>query len=168
MPAFVPPEPLCGEHELSAFSCGEKILDQWLRQRAGHNESSGASRTYVVCEGKTVLAYYSLSAGSIAHKFAPGGIRRNMPEPIPVMVQGRLAVDRRYAGKRIGIALVHDALLRTLRIAEEVGIRALLVHAINERAAKFYVRLGFIQSPFDPLVLFLGLKELQPYNNIPT
>ena len=168
MPALAPPEPLRDEHELSAFSCGEKILDQWLRQRAGKNESSGASRTYVVCEGKTVLAYYSLAVGSIEHKFAPGGIRRNMPEPIPVMVLGRLAVDTRYAGKHLGAALVHDALLRTLRIAEEVGVRALLVHALNERAAKFYIRLGFIPSPFDPLVLFLGLKELLNYNNIPT
>ena len=107
-----------------------------------------------------MCAYYSLAVGSIERKFAPGGIRRNMPEPIPVMVLGRLAVDRRYAGKNIGAALVRDALLRTHRIAGEAGVRALLVHAIHESAARFYIRLGFIQSPFDPLVLFLGLQGL--------
>lgn len=136
------------------------MLDQWLRKRALQNENSGASRTYVVCEDKTVLAYYALSVGSIEHKFAPGSIRRNMPEAIPVMVLGRLAVDTRYAGKNIGAALVHDAILRTLRVAGEVGVRALLVHALHESAAEFYKKLGFIHSPFDPLVLFLGLKGL--------
>jgi len=84
-----------------------------------------------------------------------------MPEPIPVMVLGRLAVDTRHKGKNIGSALVRDALSRTLRVAEEVGLRALLVHALNERAADFYKRLGFVPSPFDPLMLFLGLKELR-------
>lgn len=160
MPALTPPEPLCDKHDLSAFSCGEEILDQWLRQRASQNESSGASRTYVVCEGKTVCAFYSLSAGSIEHKFVPGNIRRNMPEPIPAMVLGRLAVDTRYMGRNIGTSLVQDALLRTLRVAGEIGVRALLVHALHEHAAGFYLRLGFMQSPFDPLVLFLGVKGL--------
>ena len=137
------------------------MLDQWLRQRAGRNEGSGASRTYVVCEGNTVVAYYSLAAGGIEHNFAPGRIRRNMPKPIPVMVLGRLAVDARHSGKGLGTALVRDALLRTLRVAGEAGIRALLVHALHERAAGFYTRLGFVRSPFDPLMLFMGLKELE-------
>jgi len=162
MPALITsPEPLSDKHDLSDFSCGETILDQWLRQRADKNESSGASRTYVVCEGNIVIAYYSLAVGSIEHRFAPGKIRRNMPEPIPVMVLGRLAVDTRHRGKSIGPALVRDALSRTLRVAEEVGIRALLVHALHERAAGFYKKLGFAHSPFDPLMLFLGLKELR-------
>lgn len=155
------PEPLTDRHDLSAFSCGEAILDQWLRQKAGRNESSGASRTYVVCEGNKVVAYYSLAVGSIEHTLAPGHIRRNMPTPIPVMVLGRLAVDARHKAEGLGTALVNDALLRTLRVAEEVGIRALLVHALHERASGFYKRLGFAPSPFDPLIFFLGLKELK-------
>ena len=161
MKPLSPPEPLTDQHELSEFSCGEVALDQWLRQRAGQNERSGASRTYVVCDGTAVVAYYALAVGSIEHRFAPGNIRRNMPEPIPVMVLGRLAVDRRYAGRSIGTALVRDALLRTIRVAEQVGIRALLVHALHEAAASFHLRLGFIPSPFDPLVLFLGLGGLK-------
>jgi GNAT superfamily N-acetyltransferase len=155
------PEPLSDKHDFSVFFCGESILDQWLRQRAGKNEGRGASRTYVVCEDNIVIAYYCLAVGSVEHCFAPGHIRRNMPEPIPVMVLGRLAVDTRHRGKSMGSALVRDALSRTLRVAEEVGIRALLVHALNERAADFYKRLGFVQSPFDSLMLFLGLKELR-------
>lgn len=161
MKPLSPPEPLTDQHEVSEFSCGEVALDQWLRQRAGQNERSGASRTYVVCDGTAVVAYYALAVGSIEHRFATGNIRRNMPEPIPVMVLGRLAVDRRYAGRSIGTALVRDALLRTIRVAEQVGIRALLVHALHEAAASFYLRLGFIPSPFDPLVLFLGLNGLK-------
>ena len=161
MPTITTPAPLSDKHDLSDFSCGESLLDQWLRQRAGRNEGRGASRTYVVCEDNIVVAYYSLAVGSIEHTFAPGHIRRNMPEPIPVMVLGRLAVDTRHRGKSIGTALVRDALLRTFRVAGEVGIRALLVHALHERAAGFYKRLGFVQSPFDPLMLFLGLKELR-------
>jgi len=160
MPALSPPVPLAPTHDLSAFSCEEEVLNLWLRRRAGKNEGSGASRTYVVCEGKTVIAYSSLAVGSIEHKFAPGGIRRNMPEAIPVTVLGRLAVDARHTGKNIGAALVRDALLRTLRIAGEAGVRAMLVHALHERAAGFYSRLGFARSPFDPLVLFLGLQRL--------
>lgn len=161
MKPLSPPEPLTDQHEVSEFSCGEVALDRWLRQRAGQNERSGASRTYVVCDGTAVVAYYALAVGSIEHRFAPGNIRRNMPEPIPVMVLGRLAVDRRYAGRSIGTALVRDALLRTIRVAEQAGIRALLVHALHETAASFYLRLGFIPSPFDPLVLFLGLNGLK-------
>jgi GNAT superfamily N-acetyltransferase len=115
----------------------------------------------VVCEGNTVVAYYSLAVGSIEHNLAPGSIKRNMPEPIPVMVLGRLAVDARHKEKGLGTALVNDALLRTLRVAGEVGIRALLIHALHERAAGFYKRLGFVPSPFDPLIFFLGLKELR-------
>jgi GNAT superfamily N-acetyltransferase len=162
MPALITyPEPLSDEHDLSNFSCGENILDQWLRQRAGRNEVSGASRTYVVCADDKVVAYYSLAVGSIEHNFAPGNIKRNMPEPIPVMILGRLAVDTRHRRKNIGTSLVRDALLRTLRIAGEVGVRALLVHALHEQAAGFYQRLGFAQSPFDSLMILLGLKELR-------
>jgi GNAT superfamily N-acetyltransferase len=123
------------------------------------NQDSGATRTYVVCFGNTVVGYYSLAVGSIERRFAAGSIKRNMPEPIPVMILARLAVDQRHAGRSIGTGMLRDALLRTLQASDIAGIRALLVHALNERAASFYRGRGFTASPFDPLVLFLALDH---------
>lgn len=155
------PVPLTAAHDVSQFFCGESILDDWLRQRAVKNEASGATRTYAVCSGNEAAGYYSLAVGSIEHSFAPGNIRRNMPQPIPVMILARLAVDRRYAGQNVGAGMLRDALLRTLQAADIAGIRALLVHALHERAAAFYRARGFVASPFDPLVLFLGLDHVR-------
>jgi len=155
------PVPLSVKHNVSQFACGESSLDDWLQKKAMKNEASGATRTYVVCsENSEVAGYYSLAVGSIEHQFAPGNIKRNMPQPIPVMILARLAVDQRYAGKTIGTGMVRDALLRTLQAADIAGIRALLVHALNERAAAFYRERGFVASPFDPLVLFLALGHV--------
>ncbi|MDR2123598.1 MAG: GNAT family N-acetyltransferase [Desulfovibrio sp.] len=154
------PASLTAAHDVSLFSCGELSLDDWLRKRAAKNESSGASRTYVVCSDNDVAGYYSLAVGSIEHKFAPGNIKRNMPRPIPVMILARLAVDRRYAGRSVGTAMLRDALLRTLRAADIAGIRALLVHALNEKGASFYGARGFAVSPIDPLILFLALEHV--------
>ncbi|WP_245576330.1 GNAT family N-acetyltransferase [Desulfovibrio cuneatus] len=153
------PAPLTKAHALSHFSCGEHLLDDWLRQRAMKNELSGATRTYVVCSGKAVVGYYSLAVGSIEHQFTPGSIRRNMPQPIPVMLLARLAVDQNHTGQNMGTGMLRDALLRTLQAATIAGIRALLVHALHERAASFYLNRGFIVSPFDPLVLLLNLDH---------
>lgn len=125
------------------------------------NQDSGATRTYVVCCGNTVVGYYSLAVGSIERRFVAASIKRNMPEPIPVMILARLAVDRRYAGHCIGTGMLRDAVLRTLQAADIAGIRALLVHALNERAASFYRGRGFTASPFDPLVLFLALNHIR-------
>lgn len=155
------PAPLTAAHDISDFSCGESSLDDWLRQRALKNETSGATRTYVVCSGSDVVGYYSLAVGSIEHQFAPGNIKRNMPQPIPTMILARLAVDRRHAGQNIGTGMLRDALLRTLQAADIAGIRALLVHALNEKAAAFYRERGFTASPFDPLVLFLALDHIK-------
>jgi GNAT superfamily N-acetyltransferase len=155
------PAPLTATHDISDFFCGESSLDDWLRQRALKNESSGATRTYVVCSGNDVVGYYSLAVGSIEHQFAPGNIRRNMPRPIPVMILARLAVDRCHAGQNIGTGMLRDALLRTLQAADIAGIRALLVHALNERGATFYRERGFAASPFDPLVFFLALDQVR-------
>lgn len=154
------PEPLAYRHDLSAFSCGEETLDDWLRRRAGKNERIGASRTYVVCEECRVAAYYSLAVGSVEHKFSPGSVRRNMPDPVPVMILARLAVDTRYAGRNIGTALVRDAVLRTLHASHIAGIRALMVHALHERATEFYANRGFLTSPVEPLILFLPLHHV--------
>src|SRR5207244_4569141 len=109
------PEKLSTHHDLSGFDSGEPMLDDWLRRRAQQNEASGASRTYVVCVGRKVVGYYTLAAGAIAHIDAPGTIRRNMPDPVPVMVLGRLAIDRAFHGQGIGTGLFRDAILRTMQ-----------------------------------------------------
>ena len=153
------PEKLSAGHDLSEFQCGEPALDNWLRRRALQNEESGASRTYVLCVGDRVVGYYALAAGAIAHASAPGRIRRNMPDPVPVMVIGRLAVDQSLQGQAIGPALLRDAVLRTLQAAEIAGIRAILVHAISERAKRFYEKSGFIPSPLDPMTLMITVAE---------
>jgi GNAT superfamily N-acetyltransferase len=154
-----PPEKLSPSHEVSAFDCGEQVLDDWLRRRALPNEVSGASRTYVVCHGKRVAGYYTLAAGAIAHTEAPGRVRRNMPDPVPVMVLGRLAVDKVFHGMGIGTGLLRDAILRTLQAAEIAGIRAILVHALSANAKHFYEKYGFAASPVDPLTVMITVEE---------
>src|SRR5260370_1789115 len=153
------PEKLRAEHDLSEFSCGEPSLDDWLRRRALQNEESGASRTYIVCAGEHVAGYYALAVGAAAHAEAPGRIRRNLPDPVPVMIIGRLAVHKDHRGRQIGPGLLRDAVLRTLQAAEIAGVRALLVHAISERARKFYAGCGFISSPMDPMTLMITVAE---------
>ena len=158
---LAPPQPIDAGHDLSAFDSGRSVLDDWLGQRAAKNESSGASRTYVVCEGARVVGYYCLSSGSVEYREAPGKVGRNMPDPIPVMLMGRLAIDKTQQGKGLGKALLKDALLRTLKAAEIVGMRALLVHALDEEAARFYRHNGFLVSPIDPLVLMVPLATVR-------
>jgi len=153
------PEKLRADHNLSEFQCGEPFLDDWLRRRALQNEESGASRTYVVCAGERVLGYYALAVGAVAHAQAPGRVKRNMPDPVPVMIVGRLAVHSDFQGRRIGPALLRDAVLRTLQAAEIAGIRAILVHAVSERARLFYEDCGFISSPMDPMTLMITVAE---------
>src|SRR5262245_51967530 len=125
------PEKLRADHDVSMFDCGEGALDDWLRRRALQNEEGGASRTYVVCVGERVVGFYALAVGSVAHAGAPGRVRRNMPDPVPVVILGRLAVDRNHQGKNIEAGLLRDAVLRTLQAADIAGVRALLVHAIS-------------------------------------
>jgi GNAT superfamily N-acetyltransferase len=154
------PEKLTAAHDLTQFQCGEAELDDWLKRRALQNEESGASRTYVVCSGRQIMGYYALAAGAAAHAAAPGRVRRNMPDPVPVpvMVIGRLAVDLKFQGRGIGSALLKDAVLRTVQAAEIAGIRAILVHAINESAKRFYEKLGFMASPTNPMTLMITVR----------
>jgi len=153
------PEKLRPEHDLSEFECGEPSLNDWLRRRALQNEASGASRAYVVCAGRHVAGYYALAVGAVAHAEAPGRVRRNMPDPVPVMIIGRLAVDTDFQGRKIGRSLLRDAVLRTLQAAEIAGIRAILVHAISDSARQFYEECGFIPSPMDPMTLMITVAE---------
>ena len=153
------PEKLSAEHDLSTFDSGEPVLDEWLRRRALQNEASGASRTYVVCVEKRVVGYYTLAVGAVVHAEVPGRVRRNMPDPIPVMVLGRLAVDKAFQGQNIGAGLLLDGVLRTVQAAQIAGIRAILVHAISESAKRFYEKFGFIPSPVDPLTVMITIAE---------
>ena len=161
------PEPIRADHDLTRFDSGQPTLDTWLASRALKNERGGGSRTYVVCEKGRVVAYYCLATGSVVHGAAPGSIRRNMPDPIPVMLMGRLAVDRSHQGRGIARALVRDAILRTLNVAEIAGTRALLVHALDDTAAAFYRHLGFVDLPVDPLVLMLPLASARKALDLP-
>ena len=153
------PESISARHDLSEFDSGEPVLDEWLRRRALHNKTGGASRTYVVCAGGKVVGYYALSAGAIAHAGAPGRIKRNMPDPIPVIILGRLAVHQGLQGKGVGTALLRDAVLRTMQAAEIAGIRALLVHALSDTAKRFYQKYGFIESPVDPMTIMITIAK---------
>jgi predicted N-acetyltransferase YhbS len=146
---------------LEGFDCGNETLNNWLARRALKNQVAGASRTFVVCENERVLAYYAVASGSVERMLTPKPIARNMPEAIPVLVLGRLAVDIRAQGKRLGAGLLRDALLRALRVSREVGVRAVLVHAISEDARLFYKRYGFTESPVDEMTLMLPLKQIR-------
>lgn len=156
------PEHIGPEHDVSSFRSGVSVLDDWLRRRALANEQTGASRTYVVCAAnKRVVGYYALANGSVAASAATGRIRRNMPDPVPVMVLGRLAVDEKYQGCGIGRGLLRDAILRTVQAAEIAGIRAMLVHAISEDAKRFYEACGFSVSPLDPMTLMITMADAE-------
>lgn len=153
------PEPLAATHRLDTFACGESSLDQWLKRRALANQSSGASRTFVAADAEgRVHGYYALATGAVAHEMATGGVRCNMPDPVPVLVLARLAVDLRARGHKLGAGLLQDALNRALVVSEHAGVRALLVHALDERARQFYEYYGFQVSPQSPLSLMLRLR----------
>ncbi|WP_419812317.1 GNAT family N-acetyltransferase [Bacterioplanoides sp.] len=159
------PQPLTQAHLTAEFDCGEASLNHWLQRRALKNQSLGASRTFVVTDrSNRVLAYYALAAGAVAHNQAASAIKRNMPDPIPVMVLGRLAVDQNTQGMKLGSGLLKDALLRTINVSEQAGIKALLVHALDQKAKAFYQHYGFKESPVDPLVLMLSLKNIDLSN----
>ena len=153
------PEHLAREHNLAAFDSGTPSLDEWLKRRALSNEQEGESRTYVVCAGGKVVGYYALATGAVAQAEATGRVRRNMPDPVPVMVLGRLAVDRAHQGQGLGAGLLRDTILRTLQAAEIVGIRAILVHAISDQAKRFYEHHGFVESPIEPMTLMITVAE---------
>ncbi len=156
------PEHLGPEHDLSSFLSGVAVLDDWLQRRARANEESRASRTYVVCAAdKRVVGYYALASGSVVAAAATGRTRRNMPDPVPVMVLGRLAVDETYQGRGMGRGLLRDAILRSVQAAEIAGIRAILVHAISEGAKRFYESCGFSVSPLDPMTLMIPMADAQ-------
>lgn len=154
------PALLMPQHEAREFCCGVPSLDEWLIRRALANQALGASRTYVVADAAgRVAGYYALASGALAVADSPGRLRRNMPDPIPMAVLGRLAVDQAWAGKGLGAAMLKDAVLRVKQAAEVLGIRGVLVHAISEDARQFYERFGFAGTPTQPMTLVLSIKS---------
>jgi len=155
------PEPLTAKHALGKFDSGVLSLDDWLRRRAMQNQASGASRTFVACDDARVAGYYALAASAVAPDAATGRFRRNMPDPVPVAVLGRLAIDKSFQGKGLGRALFRDAALRVLAAADSIGIRGMLVHAISDEAKAFYVGLGLDVSPLEPMTLMATVADLK-------
>lgn len=157
---FAAPVPLADHHQKDDFSCGTESLDNWLKRRAMKNQAQGASRTYVVCDEARVVAYYALASGAVVGAEATGRFRRNMPDPIPVVVLGRLAVDSSLHGKGFGRALIRDAGMRVLQAADAIGIRGMTVQALSDEAKVFYEHVGFEPSPLDPRLLMITLTDL--------
>lgn len=158
---MTPPELLRDDHQIDGFDSGEPSLDQWLKQRARANQSTGATRTYVTCDDARVVGYYALASGAIAQSVASGKVRRNMPDPIPVVLLARLAVDRNYQARGLGRALFRDAALRVVHAADSIGIRGIVVHAISENARQFYLALGFEPCPSESMTLVVTLRDLR-------
>jgi predicted N-acetyltransferase YhbS len=155
------PEPLAPHHQLDAFASGRPVLDDWLRRRAKPNQVSGATRTFVVCESGQVVAYYALASSAVSISQTRGRFRRNMPDPIPVVVLARLAVAQSHQRRGIGRAVFQDAARRVMSAADAIGIRGLIVHALSDDAAAFYRALGFDPSPLDPTILMVTLADLR-------
>ena len=157
------PEPLSSVHRLDGFECGEPVLDEWLKRRAQANQLSGGSRTFVVADqDNRVCGYYAMAAGAVAQQMATSAVRRNMPDPVPVMVLARLAVDQSAQGMHLGASLLQDAVNRAVAVSHNAGVRALLVHALHDRAKKFYEHYGFQASPVHPMTLMLRLGSVKP------
>jgi GNAT superfamily N-acetyltransferase len=159
--ALSAPALLAERHEMDQFDSGEASLDEWLKKRARANQASGASRVFVTCDGNRVAGYYSLSSSSIMPALVPGRFRRNMPDPIPVVLLGRLAVDKAWQKQGLGRGLFRDAALRVSQAAEAIGVRGIVVHAISEDARKFYLGLGLTPCVDQPMTLVVTLQDIR-------
>jgi predicted N-acetyltransferase YhbS len=155
------PEPLNRDHLTTDFSCGIESLDSWLKRRALANQTSGATRTFVASVDGKVVGYYALASGGISTQLAVGNFRRNMPDPVPVIILARLAIDSSFQGQGLGRALFRDAALRVVQSADTIGIRGIIVHAISAAAKDFYVALGFDVSPLEPMTLMVTVSNLR-------
>lgn len=159
MSGYSAPRPIRDDDDLADFDSGDDSLDHYLRTRALANHAEGASRCYVTCRAGRVVGFYALASASVQRRNVTGAVRRNMPEPIPAILLSRLAVDRGEQGKGVGRGLLRDAIIRSVRAADLIGVRALLVHAINDEARKFYSDFGFTPSPTDPMHLLLLIRD---------
>lgn len=154
------PEPLGAQHRLDDFDCGQPALNDWLLRHARQAQGSGSAKTFVVADDDRVAGYFSLTVGQIDTLDAPDRIRKGMAQyPVPVVILARMAVSTHHQGRGIGFGLLQDAIRRTMLIADQAGIRAMLTHPIDEEAARFYTRFGFIASPLREQQLLLLLKD---------
>jgi GNAT superfamily N-acetyltransferase len=159
--ALSTPEPLTGEHDVAAFSCGKPALDHWLKTRALSNQQRGLTAVMVVHDAGRVVGYYGLAPTAIVPSALPRAIRTGQPpDPVPCLLLAQLAVDQGWNGKGVGTGLVKHALMRCVEAARLIGGRALIVNAVDEEAAAFWRRRGFIPSRDDPLVLFRSIADI--------
>ncbi len=162
------PEPLQAQHRLEGFDCGKPALNDWLLRHARQAQGSGSAKTFVVADDARVAGYFSLTVGQIDTLEAPERIRKGMGQyPVPVVILARLAVSQQDQGRGIGFGLLQDAIRRTMMIAEQAGIRAMLTHPIDGEAAQFYTRFGFIASPLRESQMLLLLKDARRWVRSP-
>ena len=166
MTRFVGPEPLDGGHEIDGFESGEGSLDLWLARHARTAAAVGSAKTYVVTDAMQsdrVVGYHALTVASISQEEATHRATKGMGNhPVPAILLARLAVDVSAQGFGIGAMLLQDAMLRTISVSEDVGIRLLLAHALNDAARHFYLKFGFEESPTDRKNLQMILKDIKP------
>ena len=163
MSGYSAPRPIRADDDVANFDSGESSIDDYLRNRALSNHVEGASRCYVTCRSGRVVGFYALASASVERQSTPGAVRRNMPDPIPVILLSRLAVDTREQNKGLGKLLLRDAISRSVQAADLIGVRAMLVHAINDGARSFYYAHGFDPSPTDPLHLVLLIRDVRQF-----
>lgn len=159
MTGYSTPRPISDVDDAATFDSGEPTLDDYLRTRALANHVGGASRCFVTCRDGRIVGYYALSTGAVSHAGCTGKFRRNMPDPIPVILLSRLAIDQKHQGCGLGENLLRDAIARSVQVAQDIGVRAILVHALHDEARRFYTRYQFEPSPTDPLHLMLLIKD---------
>lgn len=155
------PEPLNAGHDVSQFSCGKPTLDHWLKTRALSNQQKGFTVVLVVHDDGRVVGYYGLAPTAVVPSVLPRSIRTGQPpDPVPCLLLGQLATDTAWAGQGIGTGLVKHALQRCVHAASLIGGRALMVNAIDDEAARFWQRRGFLPTRNDPLILFRSIAAI--------
>lgn len=160
--AYSNPEPLGKAHDCEAFDCGEPALNDWLKRHALQAQRSHSARVFVTTDGERVVGYYAIASAHVQAEDASERVKKGMPRhPIPVILLARLAVDKDHQDRRIGRSFLMDALLRAEQIADQLGVRAVLVHAKHDRARSWYLKYGFEPSPTDPLHLLLLVKDIR-------
>jgi predicted N-acetyltransferase YhbS len=156
------PELLTDEHVLDVLSCGKPELDDWLKKKALKNHKRNNTRVYVVCDDNNkVIGYYAIAMGSVQRESALSSLKRNSPNPIPMVVLARLAVDEGYKGRGIGVGLLKDCVLRSVHAMNVVGGAGILVHALDDEAKAFYKRFGFNESPIDAMTLMARVIDIE-------
>ena len=152
MAGLISPRPLIGDDDCEGFDCGRDSLNQWFRRNAWRNQQSGASRTSVVCDAEThdIAGYASLSTAQIERAYLPKSAQRNQPDPLPAILLGQLAVDRRYQGRGYARSLMWFALTTAVRFSKDIGCFGVLTHPLDDELHVFYRRFGFEDLPFDP------------------